>query len=199
MSSVRLAAYDNSDYHPGRPLPVLALWLWIGLPLLRAPWNPSSSLRRRLLRLFGSSVGQAVVIKPGVRVKYPWFLRVGDHAWLGEDVWIDNLAPVEIGSNVCISQGAYLCTGNHDWSDPAFGLKLGPIRIRDGAWIGAKAIVCPGITAAEGSVATAGSVVTKDLDPYTVYAGNPAVMLKPRRIIDSTPATGLAAGVEHSA
>ena len=69
------------------------------------------------------------MVKPGVRVKYPWRLRVGDHAWLGEDCWIDNLADVQIGAHACISQAAYLCTGNHDWADPAFALILGPITI----------------------------------------------------------------------
>lgn len=117
-----------------------------------------------------------------MRVKYPWLLEIGDDTWIGEDVWLDNLALIRIGSNVCISQGAYLCTGNHDWTDPAFGLMVRPITISDGAWIGAKAILGPGVQVAEGAVAAAGSVVTGDLAAYTIHAGNPAVPVKTRKI-----------------
>lgn len=171
---MNLAAYDNSWYHPGRPLWIQAAWFFLGLPLLRCQVIPSSSFRRILLRMFGAVVGSGVVIKPGVRVKYPWRLRVGDHAWIGEDVWLDNLGDIEIGSNVCISQGAYLCTGNHDWSDPAFGLRTGPICIADGAWIGAKAVICPDVCVGEGAVAAAGSVVTRSIGEREIWAGNPA-------------------------
>ncbi len=179
---VDLSQYTNSWYSPGRSRSLQGLWFLIGLPLLRASWIPFSGLRRALLLLFGAKIGRGVIIKPGVRVKYPWNLETGDHCWIGEDVWIDNLAPVQIGANVCISQGAYLCTGNHDWSDPKFGLILSPIVILDGVWIGAKAVICPGAELGMGAVATAGCVVTKRLSAYTVYAGNPATALKPRAI-----------------
>src|SRR5690348_15285736 len=107
-----LSAFDNSWYNPGRSRLVRAVWLIAGLPLLRSTWIPGSRFRALLLRLFGAHVGDNVVIKPGVRVKYPWRLWVGNNTWIGEDAWIDNLAAVCVGSNVCISQGAYLCTGN---------------------------------------------------------------------------------------
>jgi putative colanic acid biosynthesis acetyltransferase WcaF len=123
------------------------------------------------------------VIKPGVRVKYPWRLTVGAAAWLGEDVWIDNLADVEIGSNACVSQGAYLCTGNHDWSDQTFGLIVKSIRIRDGAWVGAKSVVCPGVEIGECAIAAAGSVVTRSIPPYEIHAGNPARFIRHRTIL----------------
>lgn len=171
---MNLAEYDNSWYKPGRPLWVQAAWFFVGLPLLRCSIIPSSGFRRMLLRWFGAVVGSHVVIKPGVRVKYPWRLRIGDYSWIGEDVWLDNLGDVEIGSNVCISQGAYLCTGNHDWKDPAFGLRVSGIRIDDRAWIGAKAVICPGVAVGEGSIAAAGSVVVGSMSPFDVYAGNPA-------------------------
>ena len=139
---VNLAAYDNGWYQPG-PFWKRALWLAFGERLVRS-WLPSSGMRTRLLRVFGATVGTGVVIKPGVRVKYPWFLTVGDHTWIGEDCWIDNLTTVRIGSNVCLSQGAYLCTGNHDWTDPAFGLRTAPILCMDGSWAGAKSVLGSG-------------------------------------------------------
>ena len=155
-----------------------ACWFFLGLPLLRSSVNPFSSLRLGLLRLFGATIGTGVVIKPGVRVKYPWRLTVGDHTWLGEDCWIDNLADISIGSHACVSQAAYLCTGNHDWTDPAFGLLLRPIAIKDGAWIGAHSVVCPGVTIGSMAILTAGSVAQKDLPDFEIHSGNPAVFKK---------------------
>jgi putative colanic acid biosynthesis acetyltransferase WcaF len=119
-------------------------------------------------------------MKPGVRIKYPWLLEIGAYTWIGEDCWIDNLASVQIGANVCISQGTYLCTGNHDWSDPYFGLVVQPIVIRDGAWVGAKSLLCPGVEMGEGAVVAAGSVVRGRLCSNIIYGGNPAVRIKVR-------------------
>jgi putative colanic acid biosynthesis acetyltransferase WcaF len=182
MTPIDLGKFDNSWYRPGRSRLVQATWFFFGLPILRCTWLPFSGIRCALLRLFGARVGYGVIVKPGVRVKYPWLLKVGHDTWLGEDVWLDNLAPIEIGSNVCISQGAYLCTGNHDWADPAFGLVIRPITVGDGAWIGARVLLCPGVDVAESAVAAAGSIVVNDLEPYTVYAGNPAVAIRTRKV-----------------
>ncbi len=182
MNPVRLRDFTNSWYQPGRSLPWRLAWFFLGLPLLRSSLIPFSSFRVRLLRLFGATVGDGVVIKPGVRVKYPWRLAVGDHCWLGEDCWIDNLADVRIGGNVCVSQGAYFCTGNHDWTDPSFGLVVKPIVLRDGSWAGAKAVLAPGVTVGECAIASAGSVVTKDIPPFEIHGGNPAVFVKRRQI-----------------
>jgi len=185
---VDLAAYDNSWYRPGRPLWMQALWFFFGLPLMRCQFIPSSAFRRVLLRAFGATIGARVVIKPGVRVKYPWRLRIGDHSWIGEDVWLDNIGNVEIGSHVCISQGAYLCTGNHDWSDPAFGLRVQEIAVGDRAWIGAKAIICPGIHLGQGAIAAAGSVLTRSVGDYEIYGGNPASKVSVRTLYKRTAA-----------
>jgi putative colanic acid biosynthesis acetyltransferase WcaF len=158
------------------------LWFFFGLPLLRCSVLPSSMLRRWILRLFGSEIGDGVVIKPGVRVKYPWRLQIEDHAWIGEDAWIDNLAEVSVGRHACISQGAYLCTGNHDWSDPQFGLMVKPIRVGDGAWVGARAVVCLGVEIGPYAVLTAGSVATRSIDEAEIHAGNPAARVRTRHL-----------------
>lgn len=185
MPKPALSTYDNSWYSPGRGGLARTLWFFLGLPILRSSLLPFSSIRSFLLRIFGAKVGIGVVLKPGMRVKYPWFLSIGDHSWIGEDVWIDNLTKVAIGSNTCVSQGAYLCTGSHDWSDPAFGLLVQPIAIEDGAWIGARAVICPGVTIAECAVVAAGSVVTRDVPADEIHAGNPARFLKKREIRDA--------------
>ena len=179
---IELSRFDNSWYSPGKSRAAQALWFFLGAPLLRSSFIPFAGFRRRVLRLFGARIGANVIIKPGVRVKYPWRLFLGDHSWVGEDCWIDNLADVTIGSNVCISQGAYLCTGNHDWSDPAFGLIVRPIVVCDGAWICARAVIGPGVTIGEGAVASTGSVITKDIPPYEIHAGNPARLVR-RRVL----------------
>lgn len=123
---------------------------------------------------------RSVVLKPGVRVKYPWRLSIGAHSWIGEDVWIDNLVEVRIGTNACLSQRAYLCTGNHDWSDQSFGLRVLPIVLGDGSWVGAGALICPGVTIGESGVATAGSVVMKSVPAFEIHSGNPAHFVKQR-------------------
>jgi putative colanic acid biosynthesis acetyltransferase WcaF len=123
------------------------------------------------LRWFGAEIGQGVRIKTGVRVKFPWRLIIKDFVWIGEDAWIDNLAPVLLADHVCLSQGVYLCTGNHNWTDPDFALIPAPIQIESGCWIGAQAIVGPGVTVRAGAVLGLGGVAGKSLDPMTILYG----------------------------
>lgn len=181
-----LSRFDNSWYSPGRNFFVQVLWFCLGAPVLRCPLLPSSAIRRSLLRFFGARVGAGVIIKPGVRIKYPWRFSVGKNSWIGEDCWIDNLAQVSIAANACISQGAFLCTGNHDWSDQAFGLMARPISIGAGAWIGAKALIGPGVSVGDGAVAAAGSVVTHEVPEFEIHAGNPARFVRKRVIRPSS-------------
>jgi putative colanic acid biosynthesis acetyltransferase WcaF len=185
LSQPDLSSYDNSWYYPGRSSAVRALWFFVGLPIVRCQSLPLSWIRRFILRCFGARVGRGVVLKPGIRVKHPWLLSIGEYSWIGEDVWIDNLVEVRIGANCCLSQGAYLCTGNHDWSDPSFGLQALPIIMEDGSWAGAQALICPGVTIEESGVAAAGSVVTKSIPAFEIHSGNPAHFVK-RRVFRKT-------------
>jgi putative colanic acid biosynthesis acetyltransferase WcaF len=180
LSKPDLSAYDNSWYSPGRGTVVRALWFFVGAPIVRWQLLPFSSVRRLILRCFGAKLERGIVLKPGVRVKYPWLLSIGARSWIGEDVWIDNLVEVRIGANCCLSQGAYLCTGNHDWSDQLFSLQALPIGLEDGCWVGARAMICPGVTIGQSGVAAAGSVVTKSIPAFEIHAGNPAHFVKRR-------------------
>lgn len=182
-SRIDLSVPDNGELIRGAPLPMEAAWYFIGLPLLRSPLIASSSFRRWLLRLFGAKIGRQVHIKPGLRVKFPWYLEVGDYTWLGEDLWIDNLAQVTIGPHCCLSQGAYLCTGNHDWTAPNMRLFRKPIRCERGSWVGARCVVCPGVTLGAGAIAAAGSVIVRDIPAMEVHAGNPARFVRPRTLV----------------
>ena len=176
-----LSKYNNSWYKPGPALKRIA-WHYVNGFFFRSGLFPFYGLKVFLLRLFGAKIGQGVLIKPGVNIKYPWFLQVGDHCWIGEQVWIDNLAMVTIGSHVCISQGAYLLTGNHDYKKETFDLIVKPIALEDGVWIGAKATVCPGVTCKTHAVLSVGSVLTADTEPYGIYRGNPAVKVAEREL-----------------
>lgn len=186
MADVDLSSYQNPPWHDkGAGILKRAVWHCVNALFLQNPLNPSSGLKIALLKLFGAKIGQGVIIKPGVNVKHPWFLTVGDHAWIGENAWLDNtFAPLTLGSHVCVSQDVYLCTGNHDWTDPAFGLLERPLIVEDGAWIGARATVLPGARIASHSVIAGGSVISKPTEPYMIYSGNPAVLVKERVIKD---------------
>jgi putative colanic acid biosynthesis acetyltransferase WcaF len=179
---MRLDNYTLGTYTPGAPLWKQTLWYFGGEPLFRSHWLPFSSLKAWILRRFGAEVGQQVRIKSGVRVKFPWRLTIGDYVWIGENTWLDNLAPITIESHVCLSQDVYLCTGNHDWSHPDFKLIPAEIHIEQGSWLAARAVVGPGVTVGRGAVLGLGSVTGRSLQPMTIYVGNPAQPIKQREI-----------------
>ena len=181
--AVQLNTYDNSWYTPGAGKLKLFMWYFVNAIFFINPLNPISSLKVSLLRLFGARVGERVLIKPGVNIKYPWHLEVGNECWIGEGVWIDNLTTITIGNNVCLSQGAMLLTGNHNYKSSSFDLLIGEIVLEDGVWVGAQATVCPGVKVRSHAVLAVGSIATKELEPYTIYQGNPAVAVRKREIL----------------
>jgi putative colanic acid biosynthesis acetyltransferase WcaF len=157
------------------------LWWYVGLPLLRSRLLPVSGLKRLTLRAFGARIGTGVYIKPGVSVKFPWYLSIGSHSWIGENVWIDNFSLVTIEAHCCVSQGAYLCTGNHDWSSSNMKFFSREIALKRGSWVGARSTICPGVCLGEGAVAAAGSIVNRSIPPFEVWSGNPAAFVRTRR------------------
>ncbi len=179
---MRLDRYTLGTYTPGAPYWQQLLWYFLGSPLVQSRWLAVSALKVWILRLFGAQIGQQVRIKPGLRVKFPWRLTVGDCVWIGEDAWLDNVAPITVEDHVCLSQAIYLCTGNHDWSHPDFRLIPAPIHIEQSSWIAAGAIIGPGVTVGRGAVLCLGSVAGRSLEPMTIYAGNPAQPIKQRVI-----------------
>jgi putative colanic acid biosynthesis acetyltransferase WcaF len=179
-----LSTYNNAWYQPGSMLKRL-LWYLVNALVLNNSLVLSSSFKVFCLRRFGAKIGKGVVIKPRVNIKYPWHLVIGNHCWIGEQVWIDNLDRVSIGDHVCISQGAYLGCGNHNYKLPSFDLMVAPITLEEGSWVGAKSIVGPGVTLKSHSVLALGSIATKDLEAYHIYRGNPAIKVKPRVVSSS--------------
>lgn len=181
MNQINLSTYNNDWYSSGSTLKKL-LWYFTNIIFFKTLFPFPSGIKAKLLRLFGAQIGTGVVIKPDINIKYPWFLTIGDHCWIGEDVWIDNLAPISIGSNVCISQGAYLLTGSHDYKKSTFDLIIKPITLHDGVWIGAQSTVCPGVTCHSHSVLAVGSIATSDMEAYGIYQGNPAILKRQREL-----------------
>jgi putative colanic acid biosynthesis acetyltransferase WcaF len=182
MQQTDLSIYNNTHYKPGGNAVKRFLWYYVNALFLKTSLLPFYGFKVFLLRLFGARVGKNVTIKPCINVKYPWHLTIGDNVWIGENVWLDSLVPITIGNNVCISQGAVLLTGNHNYKKTTFDLITRSVVLEEGVWIGAGAIVSPGVIAASHAMLTSGSVATQNLEAYTIYQGNPAVKIRLRAI-----------------
>lgn len=182
MQRVNLSSFNGSDFDKRAGKTKIILWYFVNALFVRASWNPFMKPKLWLLKLFGAKIGKRIVLKNNVIIKSPWNLVVGDDCWIGESVWIDNLDKVVIGCNVCISQGALLLTGNHDYKKTSMPYRNAPITIEDGAWIGANTTVCAGVTVHENAILTVGSMTSKDLDANGIYQGVPAVKIRERII-----------------
>ena len=158
-------------------------WYIISLIFFQNSLLIPPSFKSKLLRLFGASIGKNVNLKPSIHIKYPWKLSIGDDSWIGEHVWIDNLETVVIGKNCCLSQGAMILTGSHDSMKTRFDYVGLPVTLEDGVWIGAKAVVSLGVVCGSHSLLSIGSVAEKNLEPYVIYKGNPAMPVLRRNVV----------------
>jgi putative colanic acid biosynthesis acetyltransferase WcaF len=177
---VKLSTFENTTFDKKTNKIKWFIWLLVSALFLKPSWIPFMALKIIILKFFGATIGKGLVIKPSVNIKFPWKLTIGNNVWIGENVWIDNLDKVTIGDNVCISQGALLLTGNHDYTLPTFDYKNAPISLEDGVWLGAKSVVCPGVICKSHSILGVGSIATKNLEPYTICQGNPAKEVRKR-------------------
>lgn len=185
MNKTDLSKYNNDWYKASnltRGSLVTLLWFVINNIFFNSYILIPVSLKVWILKRFGAKIGKNVMIKHKINIKYPWNFEVGNNVWLGEEVWIDNLGKVKIGDNTCISQGAMLLAGNHDFKKTTFDLIIKDIIIEEGVWIGAKSMVCGGTTCHSHSVLAVNSVANKNLEAYYIYQGNPAVQIRKREI-----------------
>jgi len=159
--------------------------------LYRTSPRPLHSWRSSLLRLFGAKMGSNCHFYPRSKVWAPWNLVCADQVTAGDGAEIYNPAPVTLGSHAILSQDAYLCTATHDYDDPGFPLIAYAMQIGAYAWVCARASVAPGVNVGEGAVLGLGSVATRSLDAWTVYAGVPAVKVKERRRFDVGSSSGV--------
>jgi putative colanic acid biosynthesis acetyltransferase WcaF len=158
----------------GRSAIFVQLWWIVQSTLFGCSPQFMYGWRRALLRLFGAHIGANVLIRPSVRVTYPWKLRVGDHSWIGDNVELYTLGAITIGNHAVVSQGSYLCTGTHDYRDPAFKIEARPIVVEDEAWVAAQVFVAPGVHVGRRAVIGARSLVLADIPDDAVAMGHPA-------------------------
>lgn len=143
------------------------------------PW------RRFLLVMFGAKLDRKSYVKASVRIWAPWNLEMGEYSSLADHVNVYNTGKISIGCHTTISQGAYLCPVSHDISSPRFPMICSSICIKDQVWIATEAFVGGmGVVIGEGAVIGARAVVTKNVEPWSVVAGNPATFIKKRVIKD---------------
>lgn len=157
-----------------------AFWLLVRDYIFRLSPYHSNGIRCSLLRLFGAKIGKDVVIRPSVCVDSPWNLKIGDYSWIGENVLLNNIDKISIGSNCCISQGGIISSASHDYKKESFDTISSPVYVKDRVWIGAGSMVHPGVSIGSDSVIGAMSNVLKDIAPNTLNFGNPCRFIRKR-------------------
>jgi putative colanic acid biosynthesis acetyltransferase WcaF len=164
----------------GRPAWYVQLWWVVQATLFATSPQFMYGWRRFLVRLFGMKVGRRVLLRPSVKVTYPWKVSIGDYSWVGDDVVLYSLGEIEIGSNAVISQRSYLCAAGHDYQSPGFDIFDSKVTVGDQAWVAADVFVGPGVTIGPGAVVGARSSVFRDLPQGMLCMGSPARPVAPR-------------------
>lgn len=166
----------------GRSKYIVQIWWLVESSLFR--WSPQMAYGFRvwLLRLFGAHVGSNCLIRPSVRVVYPWKVWLGDSVWIGDDVVLYSLGNITVGSNTVVSQRSYLCAADHDYSVPDFPIRSRDVTIEDEVWIATDVFVAPGVIIKHGSVIGARSSVFSDIPDAMICYGNPCRPVRPRRL-----------------
>jgi putative colanic acid biosynthesis acetyltransferase WcaF len=177
--SIDLSEAGAGNFKRTRSRSVEALWMVVEFLLVSNPLQVSSRLRARVLRLFGASIGAGVIMRPRLRVKFPWNLRIAHNCWIGEGVWIHNQGLVTIESNAVVSQETFITTGSHDIYR-SMDLIIKPVVIRRGAWVTSRCMVLQGVEVGQNTIVTPGSVVRESLPPNRIYGGNPAAFIRER-------------------
>ena len=168
----------------GRSSLYVQLWWCVQATLFACSPQFMYGWRAFLLRLFGAKIGKGVVIRPSVRITYPWKVAIGDYSWIGDDVVLYSLGQISVGSNSVVSQNSYLCTGSHDYESQTFDIYARPITIGNGCWLATDVFVAPGITIEDGCIVGARSSVFHSLPTYSICRGNPAVKVRDRDVVD---------------
>lgn len=180
MKYQNLNTYKTPPNFRGRSKIIVQLW-WIVYGLLFKP-SPQFMYGWRcfLLRSFGATIGNNVILRPSCKITYPWKLTLGDHCWIGDEVVLYTLGEIEIGANSVISQRSYICTGTHDYKSTDFKISAHKITIGEKCWLATDVYVAPGVTIGSGTVVGARSSVFKNLPEGKVVIGTPAIIIKKR-------------------
>lgn len=180
MNYQKLDKFVLPENFRGKGAITVQLWWIVQSTLFACSPQFSYKWRNFLLRLFGAKIGRNVIIRPSVKVTYPWKLTIGDNAWVGDDVGLYTLGEITIGKNAVVSQRSYLCTGSHNHTSEAFDIFAKPIVIEDEAWVATDVFIAPGVTIKKGAVIGARSSVFKDMPTGMICIGNPAKPVKER-------------------
>ena len=175
-----LSSYRTPPGFRGRSAVIVQLWWIVQSTLFGCSPQFMYGWRRWLLRLFGAGIDAGVLIRPSVRIVYPWKLKIGQNSWIGDFVELYCLGPIEVGADVCVSQYAMLMTGSHDYRSVSFDIFVKPIKVEDECWISSGAFIHPGVTLGRGSVIGARAMVFEDTRPYSIHVGAPSRLVGSR-------------------
>ncbi len=177
-----LKLYKTPKGFRGKSAIIVQLWWMVQGTLFGMSPQFLYGWRRFLLRIFGAEIGKNVIIRPSVRITYPWKVKIGDFSWIGDDVVLYSLGDIVIGSNTVVSQKSYICTGTHNYTKEDFPILAKKIIIEDECWLATDVFVSPGVTIKTGTVVGARSTVINDLESNSVYVGSPVRFIKKRKI-----------------
>ncbi len=157
------------------------LWSIAWIFLYRPSPRIAHAWRAWLLRCFGAKLGLHCRFYPASRIWAPWNITCEDTVMVADGAELYNPAPLYLASHAIVSQGAYLCGATHNYDDPEFPVIAFPMRLGRYSWVAARACVSPGVNLGDGAILGLASVATKDLEPWSIYAGTPARKLKDRK------------------
>ncbi|WP_370248096.1 hypothetical protein [Nocardioides sp.] len=163
----------------GRPVWTVLAWAVVERLLVTNAFQVSTRLRAAALRAFGATIGEGVILRPGLRVRFPWKLTVGDRSWIGEDVWLHNQDELVVGADVVISQGTFVTTGSHAHRRD-MALITAPVHLEDGVWVTARCVVTGGVRIGRSALVAPNTVVSRDVAPNTIVGSPPAQVLGQR-------------------
>lgn len=176
----RLSLHKVPDGFRGKSKLYVQLWWLVQAIFISLSPQVFYGWRRFWLRMFGATIGKKVLVRPSVKITYPWKVSIGDYSWIGDDVVLYSLGEIEIGRNTVISQKSYLCTGSHDYTKESFDIFAKKITIGDSCWLATDVFVAPGITISDGAIVGARSSVLSDIDANTINVGSPSKIIKKR-------------------
>ena len=175
-----LSLYKNPKNFRGKSKLYVQIWWLVQFTVFGLSPQFLYGWRRFLLRLFGANIGKNVIIRPSVKIVYPWKLSIGDNSWIGDNAVLYSLGEIVIGKNAVVSQKSYLCTGSHDYNKIDFPINCKKITVEDECWLATDVYVGPGVTIGKATVVGARSSVFKDLPANKICVGSPVKILKDR-------------------
>ncbi|MEC8011618.1 MAG: WcaF family extracellular polysaccharide biosynthesis acetyltransferase [Pseudomonadota bacterium] len=162
----------------GKNFIIVQLWWFVQLFLFSTSPQFCYGWRRFLLRAFGAKIGKNVIIRPSVKITYPWKVELGNNTWVGDDVVLYSLGNITIGENSVVSQKSYICTGSHDYRKATFDIYSLDVVIGKGVWLATDVYVGPGVVICDGAIVGARSSVFKSLKNEALYLGSPVKEIK---------------------